>query len=385
METLNRRAMQLDGGALPGAIREAQEKKREVCAQRDRQYGEGRAKISSYLENIALPDVFGFDMNDYYRDPELAMDIDLRHTLFWLDNSRDDGIGGLGANAEIMYYDMTLFGLVIDHQKDGVPIFRRHALEDDPDLSVLKPFDFETTGLMPTVLARYHAFSRMSEERFGGELSLGFPIFHRGPLDIAMQLRGYENFIGDCAEDPAYVHRLLDYIISERLRFNKLAAPFRPKREGRRTSYVADDWVNVPFISPEMFSEFIVPAYRRIQDAEGTVTGFHTCGLILPIVDKLLEVFPGIRTLEVSHWNDLEALDKLVDPNIGFHHQTIPSFTLFAPPEEQDAKIAAMARVRKHRRVSLGVAAIIRMHDTLDETIAAMNSFIDRAREGLAD
>ena len=385
LETLNRRAMQLDVCELAGAIKEAGAQKRDLLARQDNEYGENRVKISSYLENIALPDIFGFDMNDYYRDPELALELDLRHTLFWLDNSHDDGVGGLGVSAGIMYYDMTLFGLVIDHQRNGVPVFRKHALEDAPELSQLSPFDFETSGMMPMVLRRYNEFTRISKERYNGEISVGFPVFTRGPLDIAIQLRGYENFIADCAEDPDYVHALFDYIVSERLRFNHLAAAYRPPVTGEKTSFAEDDWVNVPFITPDMFSEFVVPAYRRIQENEGRITGFHTCGQMLALVDRLMAVFSGIKTLEVSYWNDIEKFDEILDRDVAVHHPLIPSFVLFASPEEHEARLAAIRRVRQHRRVSIATAAVVQMHGTLDETLGAMNHFIDLARVRLAD
>ena len=48
-----------------------------------------------------------------------------------------------------------------------------------------------------------------------------FPTFNRGPLDINVQLRGYEGFI--------------------------------------------DDWVNVPFISPALFRDFVLPLYHRLK------------------------------------------------------------------------------------------------------------------------
>ena len=37
------------------------------------------------MENIPLSGLFGFDMNDFYKDSALAMDIELRSKLFWLD------------------------------------------------------------------------------------------------------------------------------------------------------------------------------------------------------------------------------------------------------------------------------------------------------------
>jgi len=379
MMELNRRAIQLDSSQLVNAIREARERKQAVLADRDREYGEDRIKISSYLENIALPDIFGFDMRDSYRDPELAMDIELRHTLFWLDNSHDDGLGGLSANAEIMYYDMTLFGLVIDHQPNGVPTFRKHVLEDNPDLSNLVPFDFEKTGLMPTVLERHRAFARMSEERFNGELALSFPVFHRGPLDIAMQLRGYENFVDDTYNEPEFAHQLLSYIICERRRYNEATAALHNVKTD--TTFIADDWLNVPFISPYVFEKYVLSIYEQIQENEGTLTGFHTCGVIDKIILKMLGTFPGIKSLEVSGWNDLTLLDRMIDSKIDFSFQMINTFVLFATEDEKRAKLKEIAGIAQHRKVSICVQSMIKAHDTIDESFMRFNAFMDMARE----
>ena len=77
-----------------------------------------------------------------------------------------------------------------------------------------------------------------------------------------------------------------------------------------------------------MFEEFILPAYREIQRGEGEVTGFHTCGRMETFVPNLLETFPGIRNLDVSGWNNIEVIDRLVDPSIHFSLPLANTFVL---------------------------------------------------------
>jgi len=384
MDEINRRAMSVPINKLADEIKEANMRKRELLALRDAKFGADRPKIGSYMENLTLPDLFGFHMRDYYMDPELAMEIDLRHKLFWLDNSQDDGLQSLDVQAGSMYYDTTLFGLKINYQRDGVPVFERHALEDDPDISVLKPFDFNLTGEMPMVHNRRLEFQRISNERYGGEVKVNFPKFHRGPLDIYIQLRGYENFISDTLEKPEYARRLLEYIVSERKRYNEQAARFIPAPAGEPESFVADDWLNVPFISPGIFDSFIAPAYQRIQENEGTVTGFHTCGVYIPLLDTILRIFPKIKNLDVNGWTDFTELDALVPRDMVFNISFINTFILFGSPEEHKEKFAGIKKLLSKRRIGLCASAIVKKIDSVDAAIISMNRFIGLMRESLS-
>ena len=216
MRELNRRAMELPAQQLVDALETAIGRKKETIAQRDEQYGKDRAYIYSYGENIYLPGTFGFDMRQYYQDPELALDIDLRSRLFWLDNSHADDNYTMRFGTGSMYFDMTLFGIEIDYTKDGVPNMRPHPLAEKMDLSLLKPFDFETTGEMPQLIRQYEALNALAKELCDGRVEYGFPRFNRGPLDIYSQERGYENFVADVYDEPEFVKETMEwYVIQE--------------------------------------------------------------------------------------------------------------------------------------------------------------------------
>jgi hypothetical protein len=103
-----------------------------------------------------------------------------------------------------------------------------------------------------------------------------------------------------------------------------------------------------------------------------------------PVVGDLLAALPGIRWLDVSGWNDFEALDRAVDPAIGFGLSCINSFVLAGTHAEHEDKLTRMARVAKHRTVGLGVQAIVKLHDDFEEDLARMNAFMELAREKLS-
>ncbi len=74
-----------------------------------------------------------------------------------------------------MYWDITLFGMRIQHTAIGVPEFQPHPLSERLDLSLLPPFDFRTTGDMPRVLSKYARLTRAAREDYAGRLAVTFP------------------------------------------------------------------------------------------------------------------------------------------------------------------------------------------------------------------
>jgi uroporphyrinogen-III decarboxylase len=381
MDRINKRALTIKREFLLEEIKKANDEKLEILSARDKKYGSSRPLFGSYMENIALPELFGFDMIDYYKNPEFSMEIDLRHKLFWLDNSHDDKLAELSVGAGTMYFDITLFGMNIEYTKEGVPRFSNHILQNKPDLSLLKPFDFEETGEMPMVINRYKKLINI-EESEGGEIKVDFPFFHRGPLDIAIALRGYENFITDCVDYPENVHNLLSYIVEERKRYNDLSIKYQNREGNPPANFVADDWVNVPFITPDLFDQFVVPAYMKIQENEGLVKGFHTCGMFTPVLKSLLSTFNRIETLDISGWNDFLEVHRLVsgDKILGLNFKN--TFVILGTPEEHKAMYKTISTIIKDgRKITLMAQAIEKMTGTIFDSITAMNNFIDSARE----
>lgn len=384
MYELNRRAMTIPGEKLVEELECAIQRKQEVLEERDRKYGADRVKIHSYGENIYMPETFGFDMRDYYKDAELALDIELRNRIFWLDNSHDDGNSSLrfGTTAS-MYFDITLFGVKINYTRDGVPNMQPHPLSEKADLSLIEPFDFYKRGEMPLLLYQYEAFKRLGKERYGDKLHFSFPYFKRGPLDILISLRGYENFVDDVFENPEFVHEALDLIVERRYEFNKAAKKYLGEEFVKSSTRIDDDWINFPFITPDMFHEFVVPAYRKIADNEGTVRGFHTCGILEPIAKDLVELFPELNSLDISGWNDAAKLDAVLPEHMAFWVNFVNTFVLTGTRQQHIEKLESLKKIGQKRKLGLCAQALVRLHPTLDESYGIMNDFIDLAHEVL--
>ena len=383
MRPLDRSALTIPRERLAVALAERIARKEAVLRERDAEWGGDRVRIGSYMENIGWPELLGFDANRYLTDPETQFDVDLRTSIFWADNSLDDSLPALRLNCTVgMYFDMTLFGLGVTHTPQGVPQFASHPLATTPTLGVFRPHDFHSTGAMAQLLPLHRRLGELASACCPAP-AVGFPWFHRGPLDLYIQMRTYERFVDDVWERPEFLRQALCYFMEERARWNRERAVYLGQ-PAATTTFVADDWAYIPFISPGIFRDIVLPAYRRCQELEGPVTGFHTCGNFVPLVTEMRRSLPGIRTLDVGGWNDLEAMDREAPPELAFAVSFINTFELTAPEEEQRRRLEQVRCIATRRQVSLCAQAMVRLHATYDEDLGRMNRFIELARRVLA-
>ena len=378
---MNTSALSLPQSDLMATLEQRRERKRGEQAALDARHGSERVRVVSYMENIGWPELFGYEMHQVHDAPTFAASQYLRELIFWADNVEGDTVPEPSLQADVgWYWDITLFGMRIHHTPVGVPEFEPHAMQRGLDLSTLGHFDFHTTGDMPRLIDKYERLREIAARDYGDRLAVTFPTFNRGPLDIYVQLRGYEGFIDDCAERPAALHDALSFLVDERLRFAHERQRYLGEPGLPPTSFVADDWVNVPFISPTIFRDFVLPLYRRLQSEEGRVTNFHTCGNMESVVLDLLAAFPDIDMLDVSPWNSVAALDRIVPRRVGFGAALVNTVTLGGSEEEQRGKLSPIREAARGRKVRLVLQAIERIPDTYEETFRRLNACIGLAR-----
>jgi len=374
-------ALTLPRSDLMAALMERRERKRAGQDALAARHGAASVRITSYMENIGWPELFGYEMRQVHDDAAFAAAQCLRELIFWADNVGDDTVPAATLQADVgWYWDITLFGMRIHHTPVGVPEFEPHAMQKGLDLSTLGHFDFYATGDMPRLIRKYESLLEISTQQYDGRLAVTFPTFNRGPLDIYVQLRGYEGFIDDCAERPAALRDALTFLVDERLRFAHERQRYLGEPGLPPTSFVADDWVNVPFISPAIFHDFVLPLYRRLQAEEGRVTGFHTCGNLEAVAADLIGAFPDIDMLDVSPWNSSAALDRILPSRVGFTSCILNTVTLGGSEDEQRTKLAPLRDVARRRKLQVVLQAIERIPDTYEETFRRLNSCIGLAR-----
>ena len=338
--------------------------------------------FSVYWENLGWAQLFGFDMNHFIDDLRFQIETTMKMRLWHLDNWADDtGYGpDLGPTVG-MYWEYSLLGMRVGHQADGVPILpENHPMRRSPDLSLLARHDFLATGEMPRILRYHEEATRLVD----GKLKVSFPVWGRGPFDIAVQLRGYEGIIDDMRERPVFVHALMRFITEERIRWwDAYCSHFGLKE---RTCGIADDWVNVPFISPAMFEEFILPSYFELERYHGSLGGFHTCADQVPI-QKLLLRLPTLRDFEVTPWTDLEATLRNVpaDKNLTVHIKNVDVLLSDdARAERQLRRIRTLCEAAG-RKFSVCGQALSRVHKDMADDVRQVQRWIAVARRVLHD
>ena len=143
--------------------------------------------------------------------------------------------------------------------------------------------DFRREGIAAEMLED----TRFFREATGGKIPIQMPDM-QGPLDLASNLLGTERLLMDMMERPAAVHRLLERMTRDFIRYMRLqqeaaggvvvpihCPPFvwlPPKN----TISLSEDLLAV--ISPSLYPDFGVPYNERIAAAFGGKIVIHTCG-----------------------------------------------------------------------------------------------------------
>ena len=291
-------------------------------------------------EPIASAKIFGYDVNQYFSDPCFYVEQLLRQKLWrWENFPHDERPLTLELPAWLHYYpEFTFVGLDVTFTCDGVPVIQTdHPLSRDPNLGLLKPVDFKNSGWMPRILRWWDDLQEVSDDRL---LLLFDMVWWRGCLDLAIQLRGLENLMIDTVDRPHFVRDLLEFLTEQRIRwyegfYQHFALPVQP-------APVADDWINVPFISPQFFADLVLPCYLELEKYHGKLLSVHSCGNQAPVQRYLLEL-KSLDVLEVSPWTDLTQTLSNVPPEKRLQVAIHPNDVLLATPEEMERQIHFIA------------------------------------------
>ena len=335
-------------------------------------------RFTVYMENIGWAQLFDYDVNRYYSDAAFQLEMQIRQRLFHWENYDDDTPLSTSFEATVgMYAEYTLFDMPVRHEREGVPHIRDdHPMTREPDLGLLKRHDFHTSGQMPELICMWEEMTKLA----GGRLTVTFPCWSRGPLDMAIQLRGYGDFVADTAERPQFVHDLMRWLVEERMRWWDEREKFlgaNPSAAG-----ISDDWVNVPFISPAMFEDFCLPRYLELEEYHGAVNRLHSCGDKSPLVHLMLKI-ATLDSFEVNHWTPLGVMLDRVPADKHLAHSFLNLDVLLGTEQAQEAKIRAVVDACAGRRYSLCGQALQKVSADYGHDIAQIKQFIRAARRVL--
>lgn len=152
-------------------------------------------------------------------------------------------------------------------------------------------------------------------------------------------LRGFEEFMIDIAEEPEELQMLIDVVRDYNVRQARLLVA-----KGRRDIYYFGDDNGIQHslpIHPDKWRKYIKPAYKAIYDVireTGAVIYMHTDGCIWPIIGDFIDVGVNVLNPQIRA-NGLENLVKTckgkICINLDLDRQMFP----FATPEAIRAHI----------------------------------------------
>jgi len=127
------------------------------------------------------------------------------------------------------------------------------------------------------------------------------------PWSIAAELRGIEQLIYDTADDPEFVHRLMQ--VCTQMCLDRALA----MAETGVYLKIADPTAGCSLISPKIYREFAKPyqeqVFNRLRQETNVRIGLHMCGYVDPIMEDLISL--PIDWFELDSLSSLERMASL--------------------------------------------------------------------------
>ncbi len=319
-------------------------------------------------EPIVWKHVFpDMDVGRFFEDPRYYLEQTLQQKLWrWEQFPDDDQPIDPAVPSWLGHYpEYTFVGIDVQIDGRGVPIMGRdHPMASKPDVRLLHPVEFGTSGWMPRLLRWHNDLTAIAEGRLGVPFAMKW---WRGCLDLAVQLRGYENFVMDIRERPQFVRDLLGYLTEQRCRWHEAWCGHFGSALGPTS--IGDDWINAPFITPAMFEDFVLPRYTELEAFHGGVAGVHSCGNQAAPFQKLLLRLRSLASLEVSPWTSLAESLANVPGSIHLHVSLHPNDVLCATSGEMSDRLRTIVAACAGRSFSVGTAGLTPLSDDVAEFV----------------
>jgi hypothetical protein len=172
----------------------------------------------------------------------------------------------------------------------------------------------------------------------------------------------------------------MKFIVEERMRW--WDAYCKHFSISHRQAGISDDWLNIPFISPAIFCDFVLPYYLELEKYHGRITRLHSCGDKAPIL-KYLEELETLDEHEVNRWTDLEAVLRNSSGNKSLCINLLNTDVLLATKEEMEDKLENIRVLCKGRTYTIVASAIEKVHDDFEYDIQQVQMWIEIAKRKL--
>ncbi len=169
---------------------------------------------------------------------------------------------------------------------------REHPLSGADSLADLKKFQWPN----PTDEGRFRDMKERADKYvFEDKKAYILGRHAAGIFELALWMRGFENFFMDLALNPGFAESLLDIILENKMRYWQRAL----QEVGENVLIVseADDLATQEglLISKEMYRKFISPRHKKLFDfikknaASKIYIFYHSCGAVKELIPDLIE------------------------------------------------------------------------------------------------
>ncbi len=268
----------------------------------DRSWKSGAVPISADIQTLTFSKAFGFDINDYYFDPEVFVENYLKIMIYRFKTFPDD---------TFLDYKLRMWGsIILEGTVFGVePIYRagfdpnldHHAMVNSiDDVAALPLPDFRTSGITPRLTAAYEQARALVDDDF----EVLYPLWERSVLGCAIYLHGFTETLTDFILEPELIHALLRKVTDARK--NWFEGYYAYTGTPCRKADLFNDEISVPHISPKIFDEFILPYEQELADYHQGIYYWHSCGDCTGLLDRICKIRP-LDVFNVGPWTDIYA------------------------------------------------------------------------------
>ncbi|MGQ9722244.1 MAG: uroporphyrinogen decarboxylase family protein [Candidatus Jordarchaeum sp.] len=259
------------------------------------------------------------------------------------------------------------FGVKLKYYEDRLPEAVDFPVKDlKKDVKNIKMPDPRKDGRLPNILKA----GELVLEELRKTTAVGGLV--AGPFSLLMALRGPEQIYYDMVENPDYVHEMLDITTAFSIEEGRAQA------EVRLGLNLGDPIAGT--LSPKQFDEFAGPALKKVIKtwaSEGKFCALHICGDVNHLIDKLVELGPGMLSVDAPV-NLAEAKRKIAGRVVLVGNVDPVKVMLEGTPE--DVKKAVKECIRQ--AAPGGMYMLATGCEVPPETpLANLRAFMDAARE----
>lgn len=226
-----------------------------------------------------------------------------------------------------IYLEAEAVGCELVFPEDNITHPTSPLLEEKSQVARLKIPDPNKDGRLPYFLELCERVSALIRKT--ATMGLG----HSGPWNLAMHLRGVEQLLNDCIDDPPFVHEIMTFTTEVVRKVGDALV------EGGFAPSLGEACASCTLISPQIYRDFIKPYHKELRDyfrAKKIPMAIHICGFIDPMMEDVIET--GISFISLDAPSSLKKMKDMSDNRLTLMGNV--GTTLFASGTDEEMKSA---------------------------------------------